>query len=1061
MSVNTATLPADDEAIKNQLYNRQQYVVGAETQRKYASSDVLLVGLTGLGLEIAKNLVLTGVRTLTIVDDTPISWHDLSSLFYATEADVHHPRAATLLGRIAELNRFVNVRVEKSPSGAEGLDALIQQHHVAIFCDKATTTLTAENEMCRRHNVKFVACESRGLMGCIFVDAGDAFLVVDPNAEETVSCVVTGFSSDGVVSCHEDKKHECAPGDRVYFTQLDGAHAAANSPNPQVPVLFNVLDNVNPFVLKIELPASLQDAIKAAGTASNQTAVSLSAGYMHTTKAPVTLQFKPLAAAIAEAEFSFIDDDETKLTAPSELHAIFRAIHQQLRGGAQGGEALSAATAASIVAAAKAFEPSLNEQVALALSATAHGNLNAMACFIGGIASQEVLKCASGKFTPIKQWLYYDARELLKCGEMNELLVAGGSAVLDRQPRSDRYDGQTAVIGHRAQAKMQQQHAFIVGAGALGCELVKNLACMGLGCGSPQSSAAAGGSVVVTDMDVIELSNLSRQFLFRTHHIGQHKSRCAAAAAHAINKDLRISHMELKVAPDTETTFDDHFWKTKSLVINALDNVQARRYVDAKCVSHAKPLFDSGTLGAKCNTQTVIPHLTESYGSSNDPPEKSFPICTLHNFPNSIEHTIAWAKDKFQAAFVSQPSDVNAYLHNADFLESLEKDPGQKPVVFQSVIEGLGRRPRSAEDCVQWARRRFEELFVNNILQLLHNLPLDKLTPEGQPFWSGAKRPPKPLAFDPADSLHVDFVYHAACLQEAVYGLTTDVARMPRDALARIAASTTVDSFVPRQQAYVTSEKEGAAGAAGGVQPAPPPPPPVIAAHDLTAADLPPKSMFQNIRLFVTEFEKDDDANHHVDFITAVSNLRATNYGIPVADRIRTKMIAGRIIPAMVTTTALVTGLVGLEIMKYVLGCKDRAVYRNAFVNISLPLFAFSEPSPPPGAVNYTSRDGRAFTFTMWDSLDINEGRDISLKELIALLNARWGLEITMMSLADGTMIFSDFATKPERMAMGVAQVVALIKKAPIDERIRSLEIIVCAEANGVEVNIPSVRYHL
>ena len=63
-------------------------------------------------------------------------------------------------------------------------------------------------------------------------------------------------------------------------------------------------------------------------------------------------------------------------------------------------------------------------------------------------------------------------------------------------------------------------------------------------------------------------------------------------------------------------------------------------YMDRRCVYYRKPLLESGTLGTKGNVQVVIPHLTESYSSSQDPPEKSIPICTLKNFPNAIEHTL-------------------------------------------------------------------------------------------------------------------------------------------------------------------------------------------------------------------------------------------------------------------------------------------------------------------------------------------------------------------------------------------------------------------------------------
>lgn len=112
---------------------------------------------------------------------------------------------------------------------------------------------------------------------------------------------------------------------------------------------------------------------------------------------------------------------------------------------------------------------------------------------------------------------------------------------------------------------------------------------MGVGCGT--------GRLIVTDMDHIEKSNLNRQFLFRPSDVSASKSRTAAKAVKVMNNELNIVHLEDKVCVETEKIFSESFFEQIDGVANALDNVDARLFVDRKCVVYRKPLIDSGTLG--------------------------------------------------------------------------------------------------------------------------------------------------------------------------------------------------------------------------------------------------------------------------------------------------------------------------------------------------------------------------------------------------------------------------------------------------------------------------------
>jgi len=291
----------------------------------------------------------------------------------------------------------------------------------------------------------------------------------------------------------------------------------------------------------------------------------------------------------------------------------------------------------------------------------------------------------------ILQFFYFDSVESLPVEPLEPS---------DLKPENSRYDAQISVFGAKLQKKLEQSKIFMVGSGALGCEFLKNLALMGISC-------SQNGKLTVTDDDVIERSNLSRQFLFRDWNIGQPKSTVAATAAMAINPKLHVEALQNRASPETENVFNDAFWESLDAVVNALDNVTARMYIDSRCVYFQKPLLESGTLGAKCNTQMVIPHLTENYGASRDPPEKQAPMCTVHSFPHNIDHCLTWARSEFEGLLEKTPTEVNAFLSNPGGYATAARTAGdaQARDQLERVIECLETdKCETFQDCITWAR---------------------------------------------------------------------------------------------------------------------------------------------------------------------------------------------------------------------------------------------------------------------------------------------------------------------------------------------------------------------
>ncbi|XP_067835670.1 ubiquitin-like modifier-activating enzyme 1 isoform X1 [Heptranchias perlo] len=1011
----------NEAEIDEGLYSRQLYVLGYEAMKRMQNANILISGMRGLGLEIAKNVILGGVKTVTIHDQGVAQWVDLSSQFYLREADLSKNRAEVSQPRLAELNTYVPV----SAYTGELTEEYVQQFQVVVLTNSSLEEQLRVGEFCHSKGIKFIVADTKGLFGQLFCDFGEEMIVLDTNGEQPLSAMVSMITKDnpGVVTCLDEARHGFESGDFVTFTEIQGMKELNNCDPVEIKVL-------GPYTFSICDTSGFSDYIRG--------------GIVSQVKMAKKLSFKSLKASLCEPDI--LTTDFAKFEHPAQMHLAFQALHQFVkknsrlprpRHQADADELVNLTKGVNEKASPSTRQQQLDEGLIRKLSYVAAGDLAPVNAFIGGVAAQEVMKSCTGKFTPIMQWLYFDSLESMP--EENEASLTAESCSF----RNCRYDGQIAVFGAAMQEKLSKLKYFLVGAGAIGCELLKNFAMIGLACGE-------GGELTVTDMDTIEKSNLNRQFLFRPWDVTKMKSETAAAAVKQMNPNIRVTAHQNRVGPDTEKVYDDDFFEALDGVANALDNVDARMYMDRRCVYYRKPLLESGTLGTKGNVQVVIPFLTESYSSSQDPPEKSIPICTLKNFPNAIEHTLQWARDEFEGLFKQPAENVNQYIQDSKFMERTLKLPGAQPLeVLEAAFKSLvTERPKTWEDCVTWARNHWQIQYNNNIRQLLHNFPPDQVTTSGTPFWSGPKRCPHPLEFDVTNTLHMDYVVAAANLFAQTYGI-----KGSRDTthIIEILKCVKVPIFTPKSGVKIHVSDQELQNSNASVD---------DSRLEELKTTLPSLEALSTFRMYPIEFEKDDDTNFHMDFIVAASNLRAENYDIPPADRHKSKLIAGKIIPAIATTTAAVVGLVCLELYKIAFGHGKLESFKNGFMNLALPFFGFSEPIAAPKHTYYDKE------WTLWDRFEVTgvkpSGEEMTLKQFLDYFKNEHKLEITMLSQGV-SMLYSFFmpaAKLKERIEQPMTEIVTKVSKKKIGKHVKALVFeLCCNDENDEDVEVPYVRY--
>ena len=944
--------------INEDLYSRQIFTYGLELMEKISDLKILIIGLRGLGIEIAKNLILNGLNEICISDKNICKINDLGTNYFINESSVNkETREKACFEKLVSLNPYVKVSIMEGNI----LDNIKRFNLIIITEIMNSDELIKINKACRDNNKGFIYGLNFGLAGFLFNDFND-HLIYDSNGEKNLSYQIFNIEEKDnyyeiYIDTSRDKNFLLKKGEYVLLKEIQGLEFL----NDDEPKKIIKTTNESFFIEKID----------------NLDKKYINGGIVEEIKVPKKLKFKNLEYYFNDFDKNYVLIDSSKIYNNILLHCSFLALHKyydihdslpKLNDIKQINEAVDLSFKYYNELKEKNLDNfklrkknkilEFNENIIKNVIKWCQCEISPICSFLGGIISQEAIKI-TGKYQPIYQWIRFEFFELIDDIPDN----------CDRNCINSRYDDQISIFGKEIQDKLGNLNIFMIGAGALGCEYLKNFALMGISCNEKDKN----NILTVTDNDAIELSNLNRQFLFNNEDIGKFKSVISCKKAKNINKNLNVKPLKLLLNEESKQIFNDNFWEKQDIIISAVDNNSVRKFIDTFCTFYNKILIDAGTEGVKANSDIYIPNKTICLNDLDFESKKIIPMCTLKNFPTEIEHCIEWSKNIFNEIFFGYIKDIKLIIEDLSkfyYLLEEEKNTDElylKIEIFKCLLDIL-KNPNNFM-IIKLEVFVFNYYFDFKIKKLLKEY-------ENQSYVFEYNRKPS--------SINIDFNDEDNNLYfKSFYSILSDIINSNKDyelkeiisIVNQISLNIEVESFDKNK--LIEGLKS-------------------IITKDVKQNSL----LIEKIKsLKPMIFEKDSDENNHINFMLAISNLRAKNYNIKKTNFLRVKEIAGNIIPAIASTTAAITGLNCLQIYEILIKSDiDINKLRSSAINLGTSEFDLSIPEEVryikdiPKTKSSPEYKVIPQPFTVWDKIDI--GPNLTVKQLIDDFKKRYDIDI-------------------------------------------------------------------
>ena len=1073
-----------------ELYSRQLGIIDSDSMTKLISMKYLVIGLRGLGIEILKNLILEGPQRVDIYDPNYIQINDLNSNYFVKDEDINKVRDETIIEKIQDLNPYVKSDIIKQSINSnekknyeneiDFIISKIKDYNMIIITEFVSKkTIDKINSECQKLNKGLIYTCALGLSGFLFNYFSEEHTVLSPTEKNDTFYPIKNIIKGEQTTIQLEKSLENFP-DIIEdnFIKLSDIKGIKEINTDKI---YKVVKRESISEYKIDLNSS---------NFSDYTY----GGFLQVITLPIKMNFRTFQEDI----FNPLENKEIDVINISYIgrndivHSLVSSLYNRNyeNDDEKNRDKRSFVIDEDILpkiydekfqkeiveSAKKIYNDSksknekwiqlediydetspfkeFDEDMASNLCLYLKNEIPPITSFLGGVASQEAIKL-TGRFTPFNQWFEFEFNYLSRNRES-----------IDKKYKNSRYNEQIQIFGEETQKKLNSLKIFLVGVGAIGCEYLKNFSMMGI--------SSKEGTLTITDFDKIELSNLNRQFLFRENNIDQYKSEVAEYYIKQMNNSINIITHKNYVGPETENIFTDQFWEDQDIIFNAVDNVKARFYLNEKVCIHQKYHFDAGTLGVNSSCGFFMKNLSSTYKEQNGEKkeeddnniERENGMCTIHSFPTCIKHCIEWARNEYEYLFTGFMKELNQIIAGdvLFFYKILIKKmfPFYKQLKIKEINDILEIFiTKNYKKAIEFSYEYFMNKFNLEIKNILKEYPENSKDKEGKKIYSGSKHVPLILHFGiniNTDNLIVNYIKNFANLIFDCLGLCRSYSEknINDNDIKTICSNMNLPNYDGINIKSLKSEKNYNKE---------------FCQDFIKSVQKKLKDNFyplNDIKFKEIHFEKDNKNSNQFNFIYSCSNLRAITFQIPQSDFIKIKNLASNIIPSIVTSNAVITGLVSMQI--YLLASlmvqKEKnnnnlldtnealQLFRNYYIDLGNNNYSFCYL---PEKIKIEANKGTSIeSFTVWDSIIIQG--PLSIKKMREHCKREYGVIISHI-FSGKSMLFNADQDENEKKDMSIENIYENVTKKSISGKKFLVFEFNSKTLDGQEILLPRIKY--